>query len=118
MLSASRLIIRSASKAKTFHSSALVQGKVLVALYPDPVSGYPPKYARDSIPTITSYPDGTTTPSPKAIVSCYFVAVSFLNINSSIFVGLCSRSFTWMRFWRVGSSQICRIKRSSTNCNV
>jgi formate dehydrogenase len=32
--------------------------KVLCVLYPDPVSGYPPKYARDDIPTLDHYPDG------------------------------------------------------------
>jgi formate dehydrogenase len=41
--------------------------KVLCVLYDDPVDGYPPKYARDSVPTIASYPGGQTTPSPKAI---------------------------------------------------
>jgi formate dehydrogenase len=38
--------------------------KVLCVLYPDPVSGYPPTYARDDIPTIKSYPNGQTVPSP------------------------------------------------------
>lgn len=41
--------------------------KVLCALYPDPVGGYPPKYARDDIPEIKVYPDGQTTPSPSGI---------------------------------------------------
>jgi formate dehydrogenase len=41
--------------------------KCVMVLYPDPVSGYPPKYARDSIPTIDSYPDGSTVPSPSKI---------------------------------------------------
>lgn len=41
--------------------------KVLLALYPDPVSGYPPSYARDSVPALTHYPDGQTVPSPSAI---------------------------------------------------
>ena len=40
---------------------------VLCVLYDDPVSGYPPPYARDSIPTIERYPDGQTTPSPERI---------------------------------------------------
>jgi formate dehydrogenase len=40
--------------------------KVLCVLYPDPVGGYPPKYARDDIPTLTHYPDGTTIPTPSA----------------------------------------------------
>ena len=33
--------------------------KCVMVLYPDPVNGYPPKYARDSIPTIQGYPDGS-----------------------------------------------------------
>jgi formate dehydrogenase len=41
--------------------------KVLCVLYPDPVGGFPPVYARKNIPVITHYPDGTTTPTPKAI---------------------------------------------------
>ena len=41
--------------------------KVLAVLYPDPVDGYPPKYARDDIPKITHYPDGQTTPTPSNI---------------------------------------------------
>jgi formate dehydrogenase len=40
---------------------------VLCVLYDDPVDGYPPKYARDEIPTIERYPDGQTTPTPKQI---------------------------------------------------
>jgi len=41
--------------------------KVLCVLYDDPVSGYPESYARDSVPTITSYPGGQATPSPSGI---------------------------------------------------
>ena len=41
--------------------------KVVCVLYPDPVSGYPPSYARDDIPRIESYPGGETVPSPEAI---------------------------------------------------
>jgi len=40
---------------------------VLLVLYPDPVTGYPPKYVRDDIPKITGYSDGTTAPTPEAI---------------------------------------------------
>jgi formate dehydrogenase len=40
---------------------------VLCVLYNDPVSGYPESYPRDDIPTIERYPDGQTTPTPKAI---------------------------------------------------
>ncbi|WP_046468568.1 NAD-dependent formate dehydrogenase [Allosalinactinospora lopnorensis] len=41
--------------------------KIVCVLYDDPVDGYPPAYARDEIPTVERYPDGQTTPSPKAI---------------------------------------------------
>jgi formate dehydrogenase len=41
--------------------------KCVMVLYPDPVDGYPPKSARDSIPTINSYPDGSTVPTPSKI---------------------------------------------------
>ena len=34
--------------------------KCVMVLYPDPVDGYPPKYARDSIPEIHNYPGGAT----------------------------------------------------------
>ena len=40
--------------------------KVLCVLYDDPKDGYPPDYARDSIPEIRSYPGGQTTPTPSA----------------------------------------------------
>ena len=38
---------------------------VLCVLYDDPVDGYPPAYARDSIPVIDRYPDGQSTPTPE-----------------------------------------------------
>jgi formate dehydrogenase len=38
-----------------------------MALYDDPVTGYPTKYARDDIPKLTHYPDGQTVPNPEAI---------------------------------------------------
>ena len=41
--------------------------KCVMVLYPDPVDGYPPSYARDSIPTIHGYPDGSTVPTPSKI---------------------------------------------------
>ena len=41
--------------------------KVVCVLYADPEDGYPTSYARDSVPEISSYPDGQTTPSPSAI---------------------------------------------------
>lgn len=39
--------------------------KVVCVLYPDPVSGYPPTYARDDIPVIKGYPNGQTVPNPQ-----------------------------------------------------
>ncbi len=40
--------------------------KVLCVLYDDPVTGFPPAYARQSIPSLTQYPDGQTMPTPAA----------------------------------------------------
>jgi formate dehydrogenase len=41
--------------------------KVLCVLYDDPVGGYPAVYPRQTIPTITSYPNGQAAPTPGAI---------------------------------------------------
>jgi formate dehydrogenase len=41
--------------------------KILCVLYEDPVSGYPPAYARDEIPKVERYPDGQLAPTPEAI---------------------------------------------------
>jgi formate dehydrogenase len=41
--------------------------KCVMVLYPDPVDGYPPKYARDSIPEVHNYPGGATLPTPSKI---------------------------------------------------
>ncbi|ORX02394.1 NAD-dependent formate dehydrogenase [Mycolicibacillus trivialis] len=41
--------------------------KCVMVLYPDPVDGYPPRYARDSIPVLDGYPDGSTLPTPSAV---------------------------------------------------
>ena len=41
--------------------------KILCVLYDDPVTGYPPDYARDGIPRIERYFDGQTTPTPQGI---------------------------------------------------
>jgi formate dehydrogenase len=41
--------------------------KVLCVLYPDPETGYPPRYARDGIPTISGYANGQTAPNPKEL---------------------------------------------------
>lgn len=52
---------------RSFRTSASAQAKVVMALYDDPVTGYPTKYARDDIPKLTHYPDGQTVPNPEAI---------------------------------------------------
>ncbi|MFF0270063.1 NAD-dependent formate dehydrogenase [Kribbella sp. NPDC004536] len=41
--------------------------KIVCVLYDDPTDGYPASYAREGIPSIERYPDGQTTPTPKAI---------------------------------------------------
>ena len=41
--------------------------KVLCVLYDDPADGYPPAYARESVPPVAGYHDGQTTPSPKRL---------------------------------------------------
>jgi formate dehydrogenase len=41
--------------------------KCVMVLYPDPLDGYPPKYARDSVPVIRNYPDGSSLPIPAKI---------------------------------------------------
>jgi formate dehydrogenase len=38
--------------------------KVVCVMYPDPVTGYPPAYARDDIPVIKGYANGQTVPNP------------------------------------------------------
>ena len=40
---------------------------IICVLYDDPVGGYPPSYARDSVPTIEQYHGGQSTPSPENI---------------------------------------------------
>ena len=54
-----------AKAARGIHTTARSNMKVVCALYEDPKSGYPPKYARDEIPHIPVYPDGQTTPTPS-----------------------------------------------------
>jgi formate dehydrogenase len=44
-----------------------MMAKCVMVLYPDPVDGYPPEYARDNIPKIHNYPGGGTLPTPSAI---------------------------------------------------
>jgi len=52
------------SLARGFKATAQQNLKIVAALYEDPAEGYPPKYARDSIPEINIYPDGQTLPTP------------------------------------------------------
>lgn len=48
-----------------FPQRSFPMAKIVCVLYPDPVSGYPPAYARDDVPTIKGYPNGQTVPSPE-----------------------------------------------------
>ena len=41
--------------------------KIVCVLYPDPVDGFPPQYARDSIPVLNGYPNGQTLPTPAGL---------------------------------------------------
>ena len=41
--------------------------KILCVLYPDPEAGYPPQYARDSIPKIAGYANGQIAPAPTGL---------------------------------------------------
>jgi formate dehydrogenase len=41
--------------------------KVLAVLYPDPTTGYPPAYARDTLPAVATYPNGQTLPTPQGL---------------------------------------------------
>lgn len=48
--------------ARAFSTTTTSRATVLCALYPDPVAGYPPKYARTTIPTITKVSQDTLIP--------------------------------------------------------
>jgi formate dehydrogenase len=50
-----------------FEGRGQAMANVLCVLYEDPIEGYPPPYARDSVPQITSYYDGQSTPSPAGL---------------------------------------------------
>jgi len=41
--------------------------KIVCVLYPDPVTGYPPAYARSAIPKLHGYPGGQTLPTPSGL---------------------------------------------------
>lgn len=51
---------------RSFQSSASSNAKVVMALYEDPVTGYPPASLRDDLPVIEKYPDGQTLPTPQS----------------------------------------------------
>lgn len=55
------------NQIRSFHSSLSRNAKVVCALYPDPVTGYPPNYLRNDIPKLSGYPDGQTLPTPSEI---------------------------------------------------
>lgn len=55
-----------AQQAPPLRPLGAARGKVVCVLYDDPATGFPPKYARDSIPEITRYPDGQTAPTPAS----------------------------------------------------
>jgi formate dehydrogenase len=67
MLAGSRRAVANAfaGQSRALSSTPPCLAKVVVALYPDPVAGYPPKYCRDSIPHIEKYADGQTAPTPS-----------------------------------------------------
>lgn len=60
LLVGTRLILRA-----SVHQPRRQFAKVVSVLYDDPVEGYPSSYSRESIPRISRYPDGQTTPIPK-----------------------------------------------------
>ncbi|MFF8492224.1 NAD-dependent formate dehydrogenase [Streptomyces albidoflavus] len=41
--------------------------KIVCVLYPDPVTGFPPQYARTSLPALDGYPGGQTLPTPEGL---------------------------------------------------
>lgn len=65
MSAASKQFMKNA--ARSFSSTRPGQLKVLCVLYPDPETGYPPKYLRKSIPLVDLYPDSQTVPEPESL---------------------------------------------------
>jgi len=53
-------------RGRCLSTSPGARAKVVCALYDDPVSGYPPKYARSDLPQLSGYADGQTLPTPKS----------------------------------------------------
>ena len=51
---------------RSFRSSARSNDKVVIALYDDPVTGYPPANLRDGLPVVEGYADGQTLPTLKS----------------------------------------------------
>lgn len=51
--------------ARAFRTSASQNAKVVMALYDDPIDGYPTSYVRDDLPKLSVYPDGQTLPTPQ-----------------------------------------------------
>jgi formate dehydrogenase len=41
--------------------------KIVCVLYDDPVDGYPTSYPRSDLPTLATYPDGQSLPTPQAV---------------------------------------------------
>jgi formate dehydrogenase len=79
MLALARLASRRsgvALAARALHAATpSVAHKVVAVLYPDPVAGYPPAYARDTLPSVTMYPDGFEVPrlkdaAPGTLLGC------------------------------------------------
>ena len=79
MLALARLASRRsgvALAARALHAAAPSSAhKVVAVLYPDPVAGYPPTYARDTLPSVTVYPDGFEVPrlkdaAPGTLLGC------------------------------------------------
>jgi formate dehydrogenase len=44
-----------------------IMAKIVCVLYPDPVTGFPPQYARTSLPVLDGYPGGQTLPTPEGL---------------------------------------------------
>jgi hypothetical protein len=84
-----------------------LMAKVLLVLYPDPVTGYPPVYARDSIPVIHGYPGGQTLPSPSKI-----------DFTPGELLGCVSGALGLRKFLEEGHHQlvVARTRSSNVNC--
>ncbi len=94
----SRLASRVAVPAsRSFRTSAAATDKVVMVLYPDPTTGYPPKYARDDIPVIDVYADGQTAPTPKGRD---FVPGELLGSVSGMFLFFCFLIIIFVFFCR------------------